>query len=235
MSEKFGEQVYDLIFGEVDFAGGAEGVHQIIQSLNPGANTLLDVGCGPGRHLQHLRERYAVEGLDVSEVMLDQARTRLPGVPLHLGDMRDFDLGRHFDAVICLSSAIASMTNLHDLRRAIAAMARHLNPGGVLIVEPWDDPNVSPPVSEPFLTKYEEPGRKIVMMEIGVLDGPVWRQETQWLIGTPERIEHIVERQEQGAFTHADQIAAFEEAGLWPTYDPVGLPLKRGLYIGVKS
>jgi ubiquinone/menaquinone biosynthesis C-methylase UbiE len=235
MSEKFGDQFYGLIFGEIDYAGGARRVHEIIQSLKPDARSLLDVGCGPGNHLEFLREHYTVEGLDISQAMLDQAKARLPGVPLHLGDMRDFELGRSFDALICLTSAIASMVNANDLYRAINVMSRHLSPGGVLIVEPWDDPDVVPPTSEPFLTTYEKPGRKIVMMETGVLHDAVWQQETHWLVGTPDRIEHFVDRQEQGAFTRADQMAAFRAAGLVPTFDPVGLPLQRGLYVGVKS
>jgi SAM-dependent methyltransferase len=235
MSERFGEHLYDLIFSDVDYAGGAKRVHEIIQSLKPGATSLLDVGCGPGRHLQQLRDHYRVEGLDISQVMLNQAQTNVANVPLHVGDMRDFDLGHSFDAITCLSSAIANMTSLHDLGRAIGVMARHLNPGGVLLVEPWDDPETSPSTSEPYVARYEDACRKIVMMEIGILVDRVWQQEAHWIIGTPERIQHVVERQQQGAFTRAEQVAAFEEAGLRQTYDPIGLPLRRGLYIGVKT
>jgi hypothetical protein len=41
--------------------------------------------------------------------MLRLAATRLPAVPLHLGDMRDLNLGERFDVVTCLGSAIAWM------------------------------------------------------------------------------------------------------------------------------
>jgi len=70
--------------------------------------------------------------------MLQLAASRLPGVPLHPGDMRDFDLGERFDVVTCLGSSIAWMTTDADMRRAVANMARHLHPGGVLLIEPWD-------------------------------------------------------------------------------------------------
>ena len=43
---------------------------------------MLDVACGPGRHLEQLRHWYVVEGVDLSAVMLEQAARRLPGVPL---------------------------------------------------------------------------------------------------------------------------------------------------------
>ena len=42
--------------------------------------------------------------------MLGIARHRLPGVPLHLADMRDFDLPERFDAVTCLFSSIGYLT-----------------------------------------------------------------------------------------------------------------------------
>jgi trans-aconitate methyltransferase len=174
-----------------------------------------------------------VEGLDLSPILLDQARRRLPDVPLHLADMRDFDLPSRFDSITCLSSSIGYMKTLPDLRLAIATMVRHLNAGGVLIIEPWMSPEDDPHHDEPYLTSYEEPGRKAVMLEITTLVGDLWVSQSHYLTATPERIEHFAERVEQGAFTRADNTAAFEAAGLGVTHHPQGI-LGRGLYIGVK-
>ena len=55
--------------------------------------------------------------------------------------MRSFELGRRFDAVTCLFSAIGYMLRRDDLDAAMATMARHLEPGGVLVVEPWFHPD----------------------------------------------------------------------------------------------
>lgn len=226
-------ELYDLIFDLVDYAAGAGRVHEIVQEYNPDARRLLDVACGAGRHLQHLRANYDVEGLDLSPILLKQARLRLPDVPLHLADMRDFDLPGRFDAITCLSSSIAYMKTLADLRLAIANMARHLNPAGVLIIEPWLSPESDPQEDEPFLTSYEEPGRKVVMLEITTLVGDLWVSQSHYLTATPDRIEHFSERVEQGAFTRSDNIAAFEATGLRVTHDASGI-LGRGLYIGVR-
>jgi len=117
-------ELYDLIFDHVDYAAGARRVHEIVQELNPSARSLLDVACGAGRHLAHLRGLYEVEGLDLSPILLEQAHRRLTDVPLHLADMRDFRLSRRFDAMSCLSSSVAYMKTLSDLRQAIANMAR---------------------------------------------------------------------------------------------------------------
>ena len=69
-------------------------VDQIIQSHNEGAASLLDVACGTGAHLRHLRSRYEVVGLDIDPGMLEQAREALPGVTLVEGDMRSFGLAQ---------------------------------------------------------------------------------------------------------------------------------------------
>jgi SAM-dependent methyltransferase len=203
-----------------------------VQERRPGAASLLDVACGTGRHLEHLRRWYEVEGVDLSPAMLALARARLPDVPLHVGDMRDFALDRGFDAVTCLFSAIAEVVTVDGLRRGVARMAAHLRPGGVLIVEPWDSPEDRPAAGKPWVEVVEEHGRIAVVMEMGTLDGSVWKEEAHYLLWTPAGIDHFHERGETGAFTRDDHLAAFRDAGLEVEHDPVGL-IGRGLYIGV--
>src|SRR5215475_7387150 len=87
---------------------------------------ILPVGCGTGLHLSYLKHRFQVEGLDLDEQLLAIARQRNPEVPLHHADMIDFDLGRTFDIVTCLFSAIGYVKTLANLSRAIQCIAQHL-------------------------------------------------------------------------------------------------------------
>lgn len=129
---------YDLLYRAAkDYAAEAGAMARIIGARSPGAASLLDVGCGTGLHLEHLAGRFAVSGLDASEAMLAIARHRLPDVELVLGDMRDFELGRRFDAVTCMFAAIAHVADVEELHRAVRHMARHTAPGGVVLVEPY--------------------------------------------------------------------------------------------------
>ncbi len=51
------------------------------------------------------------------------------------------DLGRTFDIVTCLFSAIGYVKTLDNLTRAVQCMVHHLTPGGVLVIEPWFTPD----------------------------------------------------------------------------------------------
>lgn len=102
---------------------------------------LLDVGCGTGRHLEHLHDRFECEGLDIDRGMLALAAERSPQARFHLTDMIGFNLGERFDAIVCLFGSIAYLPTVQRFEQAIANIARHLVPGGVAIVEPWLRPN----------------------------------------------------------------------------------------------
>lgn len=226
-------RIYDVVFASKDYAGEAEQVHRLVQERAPGASTLLDVACGTGRHLEHLRRWYEVEGLDLDPAMLERARARLDDVPLHRGDMRDFDLGHAFDAVTCLFSAIAQVRTTEGLRQATGTLARHLRPGGVLIVEPWISPEEHPAAGEPWVEVFEEPDRRVVVMETSTLADETWVEDAHYLVWTPEGIEHLHEEERTGAFTREDHLQAFRQAGLEVEHDPTGLT-GRGLFVGVR-
>ena len=63
------------------------------------AKTLLDITCGGGKNDFTLKKYFDVTGLDLSEQMLEGARKLNPECTYIKGDMRDFDLGKQFDAV----------------------------------------------------------------------------------------------------------------------------------------
>lgn len=97
--------------------------------------TLLDIGCGGGKNAFNLKARFDVTGLDLSPAMLEQARELNPECRFVLGDMRDFRLGRRFDAVL-VDDAISCMASLEEFTAAFRTAHAHLEPGGVLVATP---------------------------------------------------------------------------------------------------
>jgi SAM-dependent methyltransferase len=222
-------RLYDAVYASIrDYPREAAELERLIQQRRPGARTLLDVACGTGAHLEHLTG-YEVEGLDLDPEMLGVARERLPNVPLHEGDMADFDLGKRFDAVVCMFSSIGYVRTEERLRSAVASMARHLEPGGVLVVEPWLSPEawVDRHVGAVFV---DEPELKIARMNVGQREGNLSIFEFEYLVGTPNGLERFNERHELGLFTVEQYLEAFRAAGLEVDHDPEG-PMGRGLYI----
>ena len=224
-------QFYDALYAGKDYAQAASRLQTLIRARLPRAATLLDVGCGTGRHLECLREQYRlVEGLDLNPDLLALATSRLPGVALHRGDMASFELGKKFDVVICLFSAIAYVESGERMRQSIAAMARHLEPNGLLIVEPWFSP-------ENYWTGtitanvVDQRDLKIAWMYTSEREKDVSVLDIHYLVGTPSEISSFREVHRLGLFSNSEYEGAFVAAGLTVEHDPVGL-FGRGLFIG---
>ena len=221
--------IYDAVYSFKDYAAESARIHALIEERSPGAATLLDVACGTGKHLEELRAWYEVTGLDLDPQLLAIAKGRLRDVELHAGDMTAFALGRRFDAVTCLFSSIGYVGTVERLGEAIFAMAAHLNPAGVLIVEPWLTPDAWQ-VDRPHLLSVDESDLKIARMTLSGRDGRLAIMNFEYLVGTPAGIEAFSERHEAALFTDEEYRQAFIAAGLVVEHDPEGL-IGRGLYI----
>lgn len=95
---------------------------------------VLDVGCGTGRHAVPLARAGAhVIGYEPSPGMLARARVKAQGldVDLRSGGIEDLDAAPGgFDLVLCC----LVLSHVEDLVGAVARLARHVRPGGRLIV-----------------------------------------------------------------------------------------------------
>jgi SAM-dependent methyltransferase len=222
--------VYELVYRArgKDWAAEATETTRLIRDRLPGASSLLDVACGTGAHLETFDDLFAhTEGLELSPAMLERAAARLPAVPLHQGDMRAFDLGRTFDAVVCLFTAIGYLPTLPDMRAAVAAMVRHLRPGGVLVVEPWWFP-------ERFLDGYvagdlaSDEHRTVARISHSTRQGRTTRMEVRFVIGEADGIREFTEIDLLTLFTQEEYLTAFTDAGypahyIHPKWTPRGL------------
>ncbi|HLY50075.1 MAG TPA: class I SAM-dependent methyltransferase [Solirubrobacteraceae bacterium] len=94
----------------------------------------LDLACGTGKSTLPLHTRgYSVRGCDISEGMVECARSRLPELAdaFTVADMRDLPELGEFDLVLCLDDAVNYLLDDGELEAAFAGVARLLAPGGI--------------------------------------------------------------------------------------------------------
>ena len=229
MEGGYGARVYDAVYRWKDYDAEAAKLRTILKEKAGG--TLLDVACGTGCHLVRLRDEFRVEGLEKDPEMAALARAK--GLIVHEGDMETFDLDRRFDVVTCLFSSIGYMETPDRLERAIRRMAAHLEPGGLLVVEPFFGPEVWRDgfVNADFV---DDEGLKIARMSVSRTDGPVAVMDMHHMVATSEGVESFTVRHRLGLFADWEIRDAFVGAGLVVEHDPEGL-MGRGLYVGKAS
>ncbi|TDD37561.1 class I SAM-dependent methyltransferase [Actinomadura sp. KC06] len=226
-------EVYEFIYRArgKDWEAEADELTRLIKSRKPTAHSLLDVACGTGAHLAALRKSFPdTAGVEISEPMLMRARERLPGVSIHQADMRDFRLGRTFDVVTCLFTAIGYVPTVADLRSSVACMADHLVPGGVLCIEPWWFP-------ERFIEGYvagdvaREDGRIVARVSRSTREGAATRMELRFIVADSAGLREFTEIDRISLFTEQEYLDAFARADCKAEYLD-GMLTERGLFIG---
>ncbi|MDP9017290.1 MAG: class I SAM-dependent methyltransferase, partial [Candidatus Eremiobacteraeota bacterium] len=186
--------------------------------------------CGTGAHLQYLQDEFSCEGLDLERSMLAVAAERSPHVPLHQADLISFNLGKKYDAILCLFSSIGYVPNVVRLKQTLITFARHLRPGGVVILEPWHTPEqwVDGHLNALYV---DEPELKVARMSVSRRDRNVSIIHFHYMVGKRDGIRTFTEPHRLTLFTHEEYAAAIREAGFKTEFDEQGLS-KRGMYIG---
>ena len=108
------------------------------QEIHP--KTILDVCCGTGSMCEMLAEEgFSVEGLDLSERMVTQARRKARrkhlDIPYHVADAAKFQLNKTFDAALSFFDSLNNIIVPAQLQSAFHQVAAHLKPGGSWIFD----------------------------------------------------------------------------------------------------
>lgn len=117
--------------------GDVEAAVALLREL-AGDGPALELGVGTGRLAIPLAATgVAVTGLDTSQAMLDRLRDADGGgrVTAVLADAADFDLGRTYPLVWVAFNSFFLIDDAERQRSCLRAVARHLAPGGVFVVE----------------------------------------------------------------------------------------------------
>ena len=103
--------------------------------------SVLELGAGSGRVTAALTGLAPVVALDLSHEMLRHAAARLAGrsassnAALVASDMRRFAFACRFDLIVAPNDPFSHLTQRRERQLALRAIARHLAPGGSLVIE----------------------------------------------------------------------------------------------------
>jgi len=139
---------YDHLYDPMRDARAAAFLHGVFHR-HGGVRDVLDVACGTfGIDLGLANRGYGLVGRDLSADMIRVAHGKLrkarARADVAVGDMRSLDLGREFDAVLCLGTAFNYLAEPRDVRLAFRTFRAHLRRGGFLVLDvtnfdPWID------------------------------------------------------------------------------------------------
>ncbi len=139
---------YNLLYQDKDYPGEAAFIAGILREAGSAPKTLLDLGCGTGRHaLEMARSGVHVTGVDMSETMLHMGRELFssldatdfaaPLPELHQGDARTFRVARQFDAATSLFHVMSYQNSEEDALALLATAHAHLASGGLFFFDFW--------------------------------------------------------------------------------------------------
>ena len=146
-------QYYDLLYRDKDYAGEVEYIIKLIKENSNETKTLLDMGCGTGKHAELLcNNGYIVHGIDLSEDMLEIAKNRRIDKDDRLffsrSNIQELELNKKFDVVVSLFHVMSYQNSNDQLIKAFEVAKNHLKNNGIFIFDFWYGPAVlnDPPV-----------------------------------------------------------------------------------------
>jgi SAM-dependent methyltransferase len=99
-----------------------------------GKGRVCDLGCGPGQLARYLHQRGVdVFGVDLSAMMVEEARRANPEIVFEQGDMRDLNIPSNSLAGIAAFYCIIHIPRT-DVTGVLRELRRVLQPGGLLLL-----------------------------------------------------------------------------------------------------
>ena len=136
-------EFYDNLYKNRKYEEETEFVHKLIKKHKPKAKTILDLGCGTGRHDALLvKKGYKVLGIDKSLHMVSLAKKNNPDLRFKTSDIKSFKSNEKFDVIISLFHVLSYHNFNKDVRGFFNTIKKHLKKDGICIFDFWYGPAV---------------------------------------------------------------------------------------------
>ncbi len=143
---------YNVLYRDKDYSGETTFILNCLKRYGSCPTTLLDLGCGTGRHALEMSKRgISATGVDISTTMLAMGQSLYSNVPemdaikipqLLKGDVRTVRLNKTFDVVTSLFHVMSYQNTEEDALAVLETAWIHLNSGGFFLFDFWYGPGV---------------------------------------------------------------------------------------------
>jgi SAM-dependent methyltransferase len=146
--EKFA-YVYDSIMPDRFYEDYYGFIVEILERFEIRPIESLEVACGTGKLAKiFLDKGYAIEGLDLSESMLNIAKKK--GLKVHQGNMIDFELNRKYDLILCIFDSLNYVQQQSELQQCFDSVNKHLDQDGLFIFDMNSDYKINKTIPRNF-------------------------------------------------------------------------------------
>ena len=142
LDEQLWLEFYPAMFSPEQFELAAEQIPQIFQLTGTHAKNILDLACGPGRHILPLAETDCkVTAVDASAYLLGKLEENLesinPGHPVEIvrADMREFTRPESFDLILSMWTSFGYFENPGDDQKVLKNVYQSLTDGGKFLLD----------------------------------------------------------------------------------------------------
>ena len=133
---------YDLFYEDKDYAKEADYISKKLKENNVCGKSLLELGCGTGRHALNLTKLgYEIVGIEQSQSMIDSSK-EIKNFKCIQGDIRNIKLNKKFDSIISLFHVISYQITNQSLDAVFKTAYDHLNRSGIFLFDVWYAPAV---------------------------------------------------------------------------------------------
>lgn len=138
---------YNAFYKEKDYKAEAGQVHQLLQKYDKNIISVINYGCGTGKHDVELSALgYQCDGIDMSSEMIEIARQNAlesnQDIIYSVADIRKYVPTHQYDAVISLFHVMSYQTDNQDVLNAFRSVRMALNSGGIFLFDVWYGPGV---------------------------------------------------------------------------------------------
>jgi SAM-dependent methyltransferase len=159
-------QYYDLLYQDKGYTAEVDYIENLIKIYSSNTKTILDLGCGTGKHDALLCDKgYKVHGVDISVDMLDIAATRRKDRENNLtfsqSDITQLKLNKKFNTVISLFHVMSYQNTNTALNSVFSGVRDHLEEGGLFIFDFWYGPAVLTDLPKTTVKKLENEHLKV--------------------------------------------------------------------------